>query len=115
MPAITPEAAFNSRYVASLIRAATERLQRELLGENDEAAWEIFRLRVLQPSLEGVAVGYDEIAPRFGLTKGACAARLLMVKRRFATILIEELRATVEDPNDLQNEISDLLQLLQSR
>lgn len=112
MPALTPEAAFNSRYVASIIRAATERLQRALLEEGDEAGWEIFRLRVLQPSLEGTAVSYDEIAPRFGLGKGACAARLLLVKRRFATILMEELRATVDDPEDLQHEVADLLALL---
>lgn len=112
MPALTPEAAFNSRYVASIIRAATERLQRELLEDGDEAGWEIFRLRVLQPSLEGIAVSYDDIAPRFGLGKGACAARLLVVKRRFAAILMEELRATVDDPEDLQDEVSELLALL---
>jgi len=112
MPALTPEAAFNSRYVATLIRTATERLQKELLSDGDEAGWEIFRLRVLQPSLDGTAVGYDEIAPRFNLGKGACAARLLIVKRRFASILMEELRSTVDDPNDLQQEVADLLALL---
>lgn len=112
MPALTPEAAFNSRYVASIIRTATERLQRALLEEGDEAGWEIFRLRVLQPSLEGTAGSYDEIAPRFGLGKGACAARLLVVKRRFAAILMEELRATVEDPAELKDEVSELLALL---
>jgi RNA polymerase sigma-70 factor (ECF subfamily) len=112
MQAPTPEAAFNSRYIASIIRAATERLQRELLEEGDEAGWEIFRLRVLQPSLDGVAASYDEIAPRFNIGKGACAARLLVVKRRFAAILMDELRATVEDPADLQDEVADLLALL---
>ena len=115
MPAVTPEAAFNSRYVATLIRAATERLQRVLLEEGDEAGWEIFRLRVLQPSLDGTVVGYDEIAPRFDLAKGACAARLLMVKRRFAAILMDELRATVDDPEDLRHEVAELLALLQNR
>jgi RNA polymerase sigma-70 factor (ECF subfamily) len=112
MQALTPEAAFNSRYIASIIRAATERLQRVLLEEGDEAGWEIFRLRVLQPSLDGVSASYDEIAPRFNLGKGACAARLLVVKRRFASILMEELRATVEDPEDLQHEVAELLALL---
>jgi RNA polymerase sigma-70 factor (ECF subfamily) len=112
MQALTPEAAFNSRYIASIIRASTERLQRELLEEGDEAGWEIFRLRVLQPSLDGVAASYDEIAPRFNIGKGACAARLLVVKRRFAAILMDELRATVEDPADLQDEVADLLALL---
>lgn len=112
LPTLTPETAFNSRYVATLIRAATERLQRELLAEGDEAGWEIFRLRVLQPSLEGTAVSYDDIAPRFGLGKGACAARLLLVKRRFAAILMEELRSTVDDPADLQHEVAELLALL---
>ena len=112
MQALTPEAAFNSRYIASIIRASTERLQRELLEEGDEAGWEIFRLRVLQPSLDGVAASYDEIAPRFNIGKGACAARLLVVKRRFAAILMDELRATVEDPADLQHEVAELLALL---
>jgi hypothetical protein len=36
-----------------------------------------------------------------------------MVKRRFATLLMEELRATVDDPADLHSEVADLLQLLQ--
>ena len=112
IPALTPEAAFNSRYVASIIRATTERLQRTLLEQGDEAGWEIFRLRVLQPSLEGTAASYDEIAPRFGLGKGACAAKLLLVKRRFAAMLMEELRATVDDPADLHSEVADLLALL---
>jgi DNA-directed RNA polymerase specialized sigma24 family protein len=115
LPAITPEAAFNARFVATLIRAATERLQRELLHDGDEAGWEIFRLRVLQPSLEGVAASYEDIAPRFGLAKGACAAKLLMVKRRFASMLMEELRATVENPDDIREEVSELLALLQDR
>ena len=92
-----------------------ERLQRELLHDGDEAGWEIFRLRVLQPSLEGVAASYEDIAPRFGLAKGACAAKLLMVKRRFASMLMEELRATVENPDDIREEVSELLALLQDR
>jgi len=41
-----PERAFNARFVAGLIRAASERLQRELESEGDHASWEIFRLRV---------------------------------------------------------------------
>jgi hypothetical protein len=98
-----------------MIRAAAERLQRELLAEGDEASWEIFRLRVLQAATEGVAVGYDEIAPRFGLEKGTCAARLLVAKRRFATILMDELRATVEDPSDVADEVQQLMALLANR
>ena len=111
----SPERAFNARFVATLIRAAAERLQRDLLAAGDEASWEIFRLRVLQAATEGVAVGYDEIAPRFGLEKGTCAARLLVAKRRFATILMDELRATVDDPNDVGEEVHELLALLGER
>ncbi len=111
----SPERAFHSRFVAGMIRAAAERLQRELLAEGDEASWEIFRLRVLQAATEGVAVGYDEIAPRFALEKGTCAARLLVAKRRFATILMDELRATVEDPSDVADEVQQLMALLASR
>ena len=43
----SPERAFNTRYVATLIRAAAERLQKELAANGDEASWEIFRMRVL--------------------------------------------------------------------
>lgn len=110
----SPDRAFNTRYVATLIRSAAERLQRELAAEGDEASWEIFRLRVLHAAFEGDPPGYDEIAPRLGLDKGTCATRLLVTKRRFATLLMEELRATVEDPSDVEAEVAELLSLLKS-
>jgi len=111
----SPERAFHSRYLAGMIRNAAERLQRELLDAGDEASWEIFRLRVLQPAFEGAATGYEEIAPRFGLERGTCAVRLLVAKRRFAAILMDELRATVARPEDLDAEVGELLSLLGKR
>jgi RNA polymerase sigma-70 factor (ECF subfamily) len=49
----SPERAFHARYVAGLIRSASERLQRELEADGDAASWEIFRLRVLQGRSRG--------------------------------------------------------------
>lgn len=111
----SPERAFNARYVAGLIRSASERLQRDLEAAGDHASWEIFRLRVLQSAFQGSAPGYDEIAPRLGIDRGACAAKLLVAKRRFATLLMEELRATMSDPNELRNEVAELQALLSAR
>ena len=111
----SPERAFNARYVAGLIRSASERLQRELEGAGDHASWEIFRLRVLQMAFEGAAPGYEDIAPRLGIDRGACAAKLIGAKRRFATILMDELRATMLDPNDLRSEVGELLEFLSGR
>ena len=111
----SPERAFNARYVAGLIRSASERLQRDLEAAGDAASWEIFRLRVLQSAFQGSAPGYDEIAPRLGIDRGACAAKLLVAKRRFATLLMEELRATMSDPNELRNEVAELQALLSAR
>ena len=110
----SPERAFHARYVAGLIRSASERLQRELEADGDAASWEIFRLRVLQGAFQGMAPSYEEIAPRLGLDRGQCAAKLLVTKRRFASILMDELRATVEDPSDVETEVSELLALLKS-
>ena len=111
----SPERAFNARYVAGLIRSASERLQRELEAEGDHASWEIFRLRVLQMAFQGSAPGYEDIAPRLGIERGACAAKLIVAKRRFATILMDELRATMLDPNDLRSEVGELLEFLSGR
>ena len=108
----SPERAFNARYVAGMIRSASERLQRELEADGESDSWEIFRLRVLQMSFQGVAPGYDEIAPRLGLERGQCAVKLLVAKRRFAAILMDELRATMLDPAELRSEVADLLALL---
>ncbi len=108
----SPERAFNTRYVAELIRSASDRLHRELEAEGMPETWEIFRVRVLHAAFQGEAPPYEAIAARLGLTKGACAVRLLIAKRRFATILMEELRATITDPADLSNEVTDLLSLL---
>jgi DNA-directed RNA polymerase specialized sigma24 family protein len=111
----SPERAFNARYVAEIIRVASERLQRELESAGDGVSWELFRLRVLHAAFQGDATGYDQIAPRLGIDKGTCAARLLTAKRRFANILMEELRATMIDPNDLRDEVADLMALLNNR
>lgn len=111
----SPERAFHARYLAGMIRTAAERLQRELLDAGDEASWEIFRLRVLQPAFQGSATGYEDIAPRFGLERGTCAARLLVAKRRFAAVLMDELRTTVARPEDLDAEVRELLSLLEHR
>lgn len=108
----SPERAFHARYVAGLIRSASERLQRELEADGDAASWEIFRLRVLQGAFQGMAPSYEEIAPRLGLDRGQCAAKLLVTKRRFASILMDELRATMVDPAELKSEVADLLALL---
>jgi predicted DNA-binding protein (UPF0251 family) len=78
-------------------------------------SWELFRLRVLHAAFQGDATGYDQIAPRLGIDKGTCAARLLTAKRRFANILMEELRATMIDPNELRDEVADLMALLNNR
>ncbi len=111
----SPERAFTRRFVAGMIRSAAGRLQGELLSFGDEASWEIFRLRVLAFALDGSRVTYEEFGTRFGLARGACAAKLLVAKRRFAALLIEELRNTVEDPQDVAEEIRELLVELQER
>ncbi|MCE2881667.1 MAG: hypothetical protein LW636_04820 [Planctomycetaceae bacterium] len=111
----SPERAFNTRYVAGLIRAAAERLQQQLLAEHDSATWELFRVRVLQASFEGAAAGYDTLAPQLGLSKGECAGRLVVAKRRFATLLLDEVRATVGSDDDARQEIIELMTLLSQR
>ncbi len=111
----SPEQAFNSRFVAGMIRRASEQLQIQLLREHDEASWEIFRLRVLAPAIDGSAVGYGEISVRFDINRGACAAKLLIAKRRFAKLLMDELRETIDDPQDLRNEVRELLATLSDR
>lgn len=111
----SPERAFNTRFVAGMIRSASEQLQRTLLDANDEVSWEIFRLRVLAPALDGTSADYSDITARFGLGRGACAAKLLIAKRKFAAILMDELRQTVADPKDLHDEVRELLSTLNDR
>lgn len=111
----SPERAFNTRYVAGLIRGAAERLQQQLLAEGDAATWELFRVRVMQASFEGSAAGYDTLAPQLGLSKGECAGRLVVAKRRFAALLLDEVRATVQSDDDARTEMIELMKLLEQR
>jgi RNA polymerase sigma-70 factor (ECF subfamily) len=111
----SPERAFHARYLAGLIRTASERLQRELDADGDHASWELFRARVLQAAFQGEAPGYELLAPQLGLERGQCAAKVLVAKRRFAVLLMEELRATVADPESVREEVNDILLLLKGR
>ena len=70
---------------------------------------------MLAPALDGTSADYSDITARFGLGRGACAAKLLIAKRKFAAILMDELRQTVADPKDLHDEVRELLSTLNDR
>lgn len=68
----------------------------------------------LKGFLTGASVPYAAAAGALGTSEGAARVAVHRLRRRFRDLLIEEVRATVDDPHDVDDEIRYLLQAVSS-
>ncbi len=57
----------------------------------------------------GAASGYSGVANELGLSEGAVRLAVHRLRRRFGSVLREEVARTVTDPSDVDDEIRWLL------
>jgi RNA polymerase sigma-70 factor (ECF subfamily) len=58
--------------------------------------------------LRGASVSYEELARRIGATEGSVKVMVHRARQRMRQLLLNELRATLEDPADGESELADL-------
>jgi RNA polymerase sigma factor (sigma-70 family) len=102
---LTAEKLYDRRWVMILIKKTTEILRQEYTTAGDTAAFE-----ALQGFLSGDPnpESYQEVAARMKLTVAAVKMRAHRLKRRFGTLLREQVADTVLDEKDIDEEISHL-------
>ena len=88
----TPERAFDRAWTRELMVRVLARLESECRERGQSSHFEVFRLRIIGPQLDGNATpAMDAVARRLGLTFKETANRLVTMKRAFRRVLRAEL------------------------
>ena len=106
---LTPDQMFERRWAETLMERAVARLRQKY---TDEGKAELFRhLKDLQPSERG-AQSYVELGARFGLSEGAIKSAVHRMRLRHRDILRQEIARTLGSPEEVNDEIRHLIQVL---
>ena len=108
---LTPDKIFDRRWALTLLDRALTRLRNEHTTTGKQKAFE-----ALKGYLTGDSAGvpYASVARALGTTEGAAKVAVHRLRRRFRDLLLEDVAATVEDPQDVEDEIRHLLEAVSS-
>jgi RNA polymerase sigma-70 factor (ECF subfamily) len=106
---LTPERVFNRRWALMLLERVMDRLRSECVAARKGEMFE-----ALKEHLTGDAAGksYQEIAAQFGTTEGAVKVTVHRLRRRFGELVREHVGRTVENPEEISEEIRELFAAL---
>jgi RNA polymerase sigma factor (sigma-70 family) len=106
---LTAERLFERRWAISLLDHAVSRLEAESI-----AAGKSVLVARLLPTLTGGRgdVPFAAIAADLGMTEAAVKMAASRLRKRYGTLLREEIARTVDDPLDVEGEIQSLLAAL---
>jgi RNA polymerase sigma-70 factor (ECF subfamily) len=105
------EAAFDVRWAATIAEYALRRLREECESKDHRQFFE-----VLNPYLDAdrTEISYQSISTQLGISTKSVKHLLHEFRKRFRTLLREEVAKTVQDPADLEDEIRYLCAVLSS-
>jgi DNA-directed RNA polymerase specialized sigma24 family protein len=111
---VTPESAFNIRWIDELILRTSEETKSALIANGQGAHWDIFKLRVLDPCLLGATpIPHEELSAKWGLDGLPQVSNFLVTaKRRFARTLLLNVRETLPENQDPSLELRELFKAL---
>lgn len=101
---LTPEQIFERRWGLTLMQRAMERLE----AESGTRPGQFDRLRGYLTGAEPT-VAYREAATDLGLSEGAVKTAVHRLRKEYGRMLREEIRATIAEPEDLDDELRHLL------
>jgi RNA polymerase sigma-70 factor (ECF subfamily) len=107
---LTPEKLYDRRWAWVLLDRAMEKLRNECAAAGKGPLFER-----LQDCLTGdpVAKSYQEIAAELQMTEGAVKVGVHRLRRRFGELLRAQVAQTVDDPNEVSDEIRELFAALE--
>jgi RNA polymerase sigma-70 factor (ECF subfamily) len=105
----TPERLYDRRWALTLLENTFARLEREYAADGRA---ELYRL--LQPALAGRAdaLAYADVGAALGMTESAVKKAAQRLRERYGQILRELVAATVERPDQVDEEVRDLFAAL---
>lgn len=109
---LTPERLFERQWVLALLERVLKRLRDE-----HQIAGKLTHFEVLQPflSLDRNTANYADAAARLNTTEGAARVAAHRLRKRYRTLLRDEIANTVATPDEIDDEIRHLFEALATR
>lgn len=109
----SPEESFYRSWIANLIEKAVAQLQEEARLTNRQAHFKLFKERLVAPALYGSPrASVKEMAAEVGIDEKTASNCITSMKRRFKTLLQDEVRLFADSDDEVTNEITDMLHFL---
>jgi RNA polymerase sigma-70 factor (ECF subfamily) len=106
---MTPEKIFERRWALTLLDRAMARLRGEFASGGKSEMFEGIRQFLTGDNQPGA---YAQAAPALGMTAGALKVAVHRARRRFGGLVREEVAATLDRTEDIEDEIHHLLAAL---
>lgn len=105
---------FQQAWISQMVGIAVEGVREECAQHDRDDVWTIFRVRLLEPMLEGATpTPYGELVKQLKLDSPSQAANLLITaKRMFSRHLHAVVVETVDDPTQAEAELEELKKCL---
>ena len=105
----TPERSFERDWALSLLDGVLARLRREYEGSGRGVAFEALKVVLTEGPR---TVPQADLARRLGTTEVAVQVAVHRLRRRYRDLVREAIAATVDDPEEVEDEIRDLFAAL---
>jgi len=111
---LEPEQCFDYAWKADLLERALSELKQWYIGRGMDVHWQLFRDRLLRPSMEGLEVpSLAQLCEEYGIETEDKASNMLgTVKRQFQTILTKQVRQTVLSGEAAAEELGEMFRFL---
>lgn len=104
-----PAAEYNREYFRTLLSRLHERLEAQCRSSGMDKHWTAYESHVLRPILYGCeAISIEELAGQLGASAPEVSHWIGAIKRKLAKLLRDVVAETIENPDDLDDEIAEL-------
>ncbi|MEK7677277.1 MAG: sigma-70 family RNA polymerase sigma factor [Verrucomicrobiota bacterium] len=106
---LTPEKLYDQRWACVLLERVMQRLEQDFAAAGKGRFFE-----ALKPFLVGESrsASYAELSAKFGLSEAALKMKVQRMRHRYRRLLREEIAQTVAGPEEVEDEIRCLFQVL---
>ncbi len=106
-PGLDPEQVFARQWALATLQTARERLRDQYAARGQESLYD-----AIAPALDGVSKPYAEIAEALSMSEGSVKVAVHRLKKRFGTVLRDEVAETLDGPDEIDAELKQLLDAL---
>lgn len=106
----SPDWAYDHRWARAMVDGAMQRLEAEI-AERERSEF-LLELRQRTFATDAAGPDWEALAQRFGMTHGAVRKAATDLRRRFGTLLREEVRSVVSSDDEVDDELRYLVGLL---